>query len=178
MFKRLIVFCALALGSLAGVAQADCNAHAERPWSTARIVVDSLGPDCGHAVLVLTVRDKVGNVLWDSAHRTVDLMTFQEAPKFNAKTIAKELRNWVSVDDKMKDASKLADWPASVTEGVLPEKAEFPFRVAEGLDREGYLAMRKAKLPVVCFVTGMESQTCLVLNKDAVTEIGTQSFPG
>ena len=92
--------------------------------------------------------------------------------------MTKQLADWIAADDRLTDSSALPDWPEKVTDGVLPPAAEFPFRVEEGQDRESYLALRKAKLPILCFVAGMESQRCILLEKGGVVEIGTHSFPG
>jgi hypothetical protein len=60
-----------------------------------------------------------------------------------------------------------------------PGKAANPFYVDEGLSREDYLAMREARLPMLCFVAGMESETCLVLTKDGILQkIGSLPFAG
>jgi hypothetical protein len=159
-------------------ALANCVVHFQRSWSDSQIIAYSLGPDCARAVLVLTVRDKSGYAIWTSTHRTADLMTFQNMPKLTAKSMAGKLENWVAPDKRMTNSSDLPDWPQSASEGTLPPGAEFPFRVSESLDRRDYLALRKARLPILCLVTGMESQTCLIVDKNTVTEVGTQSFPG
>ncbi len=159
-------------------ARADCVAHFQRPWGASQINADSLGPDCAHAVLVLTIRDAGGNAIWTSTHRTADLMTFQNLPKLNTKSMVGELKQWVEADRRMASSANLPDWPQTASDGSLPPGAEFPFRVAERLDRKAYLALRNAKVPMMCFVSGMESQTCLVLDKESVTDVGTQSFPG
>ena len=161
-----------------GVAEADCAANTSRPWGEARLEVNSLGQKCSDAVLVLAVRDKAGAVLWAQAHVSKDLMTFQNLPKLSPKTMVKQLADWIAVDDRLADSAALPDWPPKVKDGVLPPGAEFPLRVDEGLDRDGYLALRKAKVPILCYVAGTESQRCIVLEKGGVVEIGTQSFPG
>jgi hypothetical protein len=105
-------------------------------------------------------------------------MTFQNLPKLSTQAMVEQLRSWIAPDKRLSSSANLPDWPQSANDGTLPPNAEFPFRVAEGLDRETYLKTRKTKLPLLCFVTGMESQTCLVLEGDTVTVMGTQSFPG
>ncbi|MEO6607969.1 MAG: hypothetical protein ABIN69_05825 [Aestuariivirga sp.] len=178
IYVRLMGLVVFLVGLSGHFAMANCVAHAERSWGKSRIIADSLGPDCAHAVLVLTVRDVRGNAIWTNVHRSSDLMTFQNIPKLNAKTIVSELVNWIALDSRMNTSANLPDWPQSEKDGSLPPGAEFPFRVSENLDRSAYLAVRKAGLPIFCFVSGMESQTCLVLDKGNVTEVGTQSFPG
>ncbi len=178
MHRVFASFILILLGFSAEHALADCQAQFERRWDKAHIIVNALGPDCGHAVLVLTVRDSKNNVLWTGVQRSVDLMNFQDSGKLNSKTMQAELGNWVAEDSHLPNSAALPDWPASVQDGTLPPKAEFPFRVTEGLARQDYLDLRKARLPILCFVGGMESQHCLVLDGEKVTEIGSQAFPG
>lgn len=168
----------LLLGFSAQGAIAQCQAQYERVWGKAHIYADALGADCGKSVLVLTVRDVKGNVLWASVHRSVDLLSFQDSGKLNAQSMKARLGEWVAEQQGRANSGALPDWPSSAKDGTLPPEAEFPFRVAEGMERKDYLLLRKAKLPVLCFVAGMESERCLVLNGSDVTEIGTQSFPG
>jgi hypothetical protein len=48
----------------------------------------------------------------------------------------------------------------------------------EGVDRDSYEQVRVAKVPVFCYVQGMESLACVVLKDGGMSKIGLQTFPG
>ena len=60
----------------------------------------------------------------------------------------------------------------------MPMSGEFPLYLEDGTTREDYAALRVKKLPMFCYVQGMESQACLALEDGGLRKIGAQSFPG
>ncbi len=149
-------------------AAAACSATAARAWvGGTTIEAFAHGPSCAKAVVTLVIRNKVGNPLFMQAHDTAFLMNFTLAPAANAKALGTTLKDWISGGGFMTSADKL------VVDG------EFPFMVDEGVDAATLAKYRKAKLPLFCYIQGMESGNCLVLDKEgAVVDIGVQSFPG
>jgi hypothetical protein len=75
----------------------------------------------------------------------------------------------------MATTKALPEWKAK---DDFPINGEFMFYVEEGIDRAAYDVIRKADLPMYCFVQGMESVACLVLQDGGLFKVGVQSFPG
>lgn len=158
---------------------ADCNEKASAPWrqSGKGIVAEasSRGVRCDKANISLVLRGADGKVLLSFASPADKVMTFVEVKtKAAMKTT---LASWLAEAMKqMPTSDKLPDWKEKQDQ---PSDGEFPFYVEQGVKRPAYLAIRKAKIPMFCFVQGMESLGCAVLGPDgAVKKLGTQSFPG
>lgn len=149
-------------------AEAACNASASRAWvGGTTIEAFAQGPTCEKAVVTLVIRNKAGNPLFMQVHDTAFLMNFTQAPAANAKALAATLKDWISGGGFMTSADKL------VVDG------EFPFTVDESVNTTTFAKYRKAKLPLFCYIQGMESGNCVVLDKDGVViDLGVQSFPG
>jgi hypothetical protein len=149
-------------------AYAACSASASRSWiSGLTIEAFAQGPSCAQAVATLVIRNNSGEALWAQAHVTSFLMNFTQPPATTGKALASTLKDWISGDGFMKSADKLV------------EGSEFPFTLDGGLNKDDFAKFRKAKAPLFCFIQGMESGTCLALDKDGgVVELGVQQFPG
>ncbi len=162
---QIVLFLGMTFPAHAG---ATCNATAARAWVVGTIIeAFAQGPTCEKAVVTLVIRNKEGDPLFTHAYDTANLMNFTQPPAVNAKALGATLKDWISGGGFMTAAHKL------VVDG------EFPFTVDEGVDAATFAKYRKAKLPLFCYIQGMESGNCLVLDRDgAVVDVGVQSFPG
>jgi hypothetical protein len=149
-------------------AAGNCSASASRAWlGGTTIEAFAQGPTCEKAVVTLVIRNMAGNPLFMQAHDTAFLMNFTQAPAANAKALGVTLKDWISGGGFMTSADRL------VLDG------EFPFTVNEGVGKATLAKYRKEKMPLFCYIQGMESGNCVVLDKDgAVVDLGVQSFPG
>jgi hypothetical protein len=138
------------------------------------VEASSAGPDCTHAVATIAVRDASGKVLWADAAPSEHLMTLAQAHDQPAMEHA--LAEWIHFDNHtLGTSSALPDWPQGA---ASPQNGEFPFYPEHDLDRDAYLALRAANVPLFCYVQGMESQACVALQNGAMTKAGVQAFPG
>jgi hypothetical protein len=162
-------------------ANAACNTQATHEWvidTQRKLSVEAIAeaPRCPKAVVLLVIRNEKGDPLWIEASKAKDVFTFAEAKPNGPLTMTAALQKWIAKDARLLQADILPAWKKVAD---APEKAKNPFYVDEGLSRADYLAMREAKLPMLCFVAGMESQTCLVLTKDgSLQKIGSWPFAG
>jgi hypothetical protein len=144
------------------------------PQATYQVEASSAGPDCAHAVATIAVRDASGKVLWVDASPSENLMTLAQAHDLPA--MQRALAEWIdSNNHTIATSSALPDWPQSAD---APQNGEFPFYQEHDLNRDAYLALRTANVPVFCYVQGMESEACVALQDGAMTKIGVQTFPG
>jgi hypothetical protein len=152
--------------------QTGCAESASRVWETFRVEASSSGASCARAVLTLVVRGRDGAALWVDSAPGAQLMTFA-----NVKTrseMAKALGEWLDQSPSFDNTAELLPW----NEGAEQPSGEFPFYPDQSVDRTYYEGLRAAKLPMFCYVQGMESLACIVLKDGRVTKIGVQSFPG
>lgn len=163
----------------AGAADAGrCDARAGAEWRAGgnafTIEATSSGPDCARAVATIVIRNARDAPVYAETHFTGHVMTLAYAE--TAKAMQEALADWIDASrPAFESSAALPDWPEGA-EG--PEEGEFPFYVAEGFDRELYLALRRRAAPVYCYVQGMESLHCLAEEDGALTSIGVQLFPG
>lgn len=156
-----------------------CDAVATSPWAPEgggafAVEAASFGPDCARAVATLVVRDAQGKVIWSEAYPAESVMVL--APAQTPDAMQSALADWVnSSNHTIATTSALPDWPAGA---AMPVSGEFPFYPEQGWDRDTYLALREADVPVLCYVQGMESQACLALQSGILAKIGVQTFPG
>jgi hypothetical protein len=170
---------AMAMAPLA-CAGTPCSARASQIWtaSSQKLTVESLadGPSCAQAVVVIVVRNSKGNALWVESSKASDIMIFSQGQAANTRSMAAVLKQWVTSDTRLQQTSALPEWKKGADQ---PVAGEFPFYTSEGVSQDDYTQMRQAKLPMFCYVAGMESEACLVLAKDGtIVKIGSQSFPG
>jgi hypothetical protein len=156
-----------------------CSAAAARIWTTAggrsyRTEAFSNGGKCASAVVTIAVSGQDGTVLWTDAAPGAHVMTFAGVKTLDE--MAKALGDWLSQDHMFKTS---ADFPPWAPGDEVPKSGEFPFYPEAGVDRETYEQIRAQKLPVFCFVQGMESLACLTVTADGqIEKAGVQLFPG
>ena len=169
----------LASAQTSPAAAGNCAQSASRPWAPVkgrafRAEAFSNGPTCSLAVVTLVVRAPDGKVLWVDAAQTDQLMTFVEAK--SRKQMARALGEWLFQSHGFKSTADLPEWKKGAD---APASGEFPFYPEAGVDRETYEQIRAQRLPVFCYVQGMESLSCVALAKDGgMTKVGVQTFPG
>jgi hypothetical protein len=182
----LLAISALALTSLPSFASGRCDARVSQVWNadaTHKFTLEAVssGPNCAKAVVVLVVRDIKGEVQWTMVRLAKYVATFGSEQTRNGKDMPAALTDWLDIglQSKQKTMAELPDWKKAADGPADDPPSEFPFTVSDELNRETYLAWRKAKLPFLCFVQGMESLICItVTDQGNVAEVGIQSFPG
>jgi hypothetical protein len=167
-------------------ASAACSHSVSKPWASAKkygLVLNaySVGEKCGSTAVVLSVTSRSGETLWVSAYTADTVAVFARDGARSEKGLKAALKDWITIgqESKMKRVSDLPDWLAGAS-GVLPPGAEFGYVPdEETLSREFYLEQRNAGAPLFCFVTGMESETCIIAtDAKSVTAFGGTRFPG
>ena len=123
--------------------------------------------------MVLTVRGSDGKPLWVDARVGQFVMLF--AGVKNVGAIKTALGDWIRQNHQLKTAASLPSWPPGAQQ---PASGEFPFLPDEAVARDFYESARRAKLPLFCYVQGMESMACVVLKDGGMTKLGVQLFPG
>jgi hypothetical protein len=171
---------------LAQSASSACNHSVSKPWASAKkygLVLNaySVGEKCGSTAVVLSVTSRSGETLWVSAYTADTVAVFARDGARSEKGLNAALKDWITIgqESKMKRVSDLPDWLAGAS-GVLSQGAEFGYVPdEETLSREFYLEQRNAGAPLFCFVTGMESETCIIAtDAKSVTAFGGTRFPG
>jgi len=130
----------------------------------------ALGPDCDHAVIVLTFRAADGRAL----HAYADAQPWFDASIDTSTGITREqmttfLSAWATVTPET--AQKLPDWKAG--RDVLQSEDAMGYYVSSPLDREVYTDLRKRNVPIACYAVGREGQKCIAFDptNNAVLDI-------
>jgi hypothetical protein len=179
---RILIIAAVA--ALAACSQAEeaetmsagCDARGVSQWAageaTYSVEAASFGPDCARAVATIVIRDGSGVPVYSEAHLAAHVMPLAHVT--DAVAMQTALAEWTNPGQRQTSAG-LPQWPANAES---PATGEFPFYPHEGIDRAQYEGIRARNLPVICYVQGMESLNCLVLEDGGLTSIGLQTFPG
>lgn len=174
-------------GILAGMANAasGCSAQASRSWpanAQQHVIVEaiSVGPDCAKAAILLTVRGPTGELLWTDVNNAEILMYIDGLEEMNVKVMTSSLKKWIAEDGRKQHTDALPDWPQgadglSLVQQSSDDVESEPF--ASEINRDFYLKLRKAKLPLLCYQVGFETLTCIALTAEGkIQMIGSQSF--
>ncbi len=164
--------------SIEAAGSSGCGSAASKVWlpvrnGAFRTEAFSVGPSCPLAVVTLVIRAPDGAPLWADAMPASNVMTFSRVRGIGSMSAA--LREWLSQNHLFRTSFDLPVWTKG--EGA-PKAGEFPFYPDEAVDHEYYERVRAERLPVFCYVQGMESLACIVLKDGAMMKIGLQSFPG
>lgn len=179
MFSAIVIAAAIGLASaVPAQAAAGCDVSVGSVWTppgqrALRAEAVSHGPRCDKAIVVVTVRGADGTPLWVDARVGQFVMLF--AGVKNTKAMKAALGEWILQNHQLKTAASLPAWPPGASQ---PASGEFPFMPDEAVDRDYYEAARRAKLPLFCYVQGMESMACVVLKDGGMMKLGVQLFPG
>ncbi|MBI1186819.1 MAG: hypothetical protein GC206_05715 [Alphaproteobacteria bacterium] len=165
----------------AGLLAAGCRAEAAQTWRPLgtgdpfTINAVARGPSCPQATAILTVRNPQGDVVWTESYAVAQVMTLADSHQ-NSPELAQAMAAWIDPNTiNLKLTRDLPDWPEGAE---APMAGEFPFYPETFVDRTEYLRMRNTLFPIYCYVQGMESIACLVLEHGRLTKIGVQTFPG
>ena len=154
-----------------------CTARHAETWTAAgqayTIEAFAEGPKCEQAVAALVIRGPDGTPVWSSVFEAANVMVLAGMPDQAA--FRQAIADWIKPDAERPTSASLPEWKAGADGPVL---GDFAFYPEDGIDRDAYEAIRKANLPMVSFVQGMESVACLVLQDGAFVKVGAQSFPG
>jgi len=178
MFRRMIGIAALALAGSVATAHADCGGLAHTAWVkgvTAEAM--SQGPTCANAIVTVVLRDSNGKPLWVDSRIGAQVMLFADVSDLKKMNAA--LKDWIDQSrSQLARTDKLPDWPKGADAPKSGDGGEFPFYPEGEIDREAYMKLRAAKLPMFCYVQGMESLACVALAPEGATKVGLQTFPG
>jgi hypothetical protein len=192
MSNLAIKFCNRALAYavailLLSVSQAQANcAEAERTsWPPGKKLGLSLeayavGTVCDKAAIVLLVTNKDREVVYSFVGYAKEMAWFQEGVG-DGPAMKLGLKNWLvsASSGPEKSTADLPDWKDGAEAPSREGDGEFGFYANEGVDRSYYLEKRKLDLPMLCFVSGVESTTCLIAaSKNSIIKIGGFTFPG
>ncbi len=181
--KRMILtgLATALLAAPSALAAERCGGTASAAWDAAgkgwMIEAMADGPTCDQAVATMVIRNATGEPVFNTSQ--VANQTMLLAGKTNAKELGDGLKEWIDPKgSNITTSDALPEWKKGA-EAPGEAGAEFPFYPDEGMTQEAYEAIRATKAPTFCYVQGMESLNCLVLDKDGVlTSAGVQSFPG
>ena len=169
-----------ALLSAPGALAADrCAVAVDSAWKEAGISVEVFtnGVTCDKAWAAIGMRNAAGEPVFWQAY-AVD-QNAALAGQTDVAGMEKALKDWIDpTNAAFQTTADLPEWKEGAD---MPMSGEFPFYPEDGIDRENYQRIRALKAPVFCFVTGMESMTCLYPDKDSggmLFTVGAQSFPG
>ena len=169
------------LAAPAALAADRCNAAAAYDWASAGkgVTVEAFasGATCDKTVAVFVIRDAEGTAQVWEAYPTEQNAAL--AGKTTAAETEAALKAWIDQSTSIfKTTADLPEWKEGAD---APVSGEFPFYVEEGIDRENYTRIRKLAAPIFCYVSGMESMSCLYKDSDSgglIFKVGAQSFPG
>lgn len=173
-----LLFCSSSVLAAPPVQAPGCDVAVSVPWSPVRQLTFKAeafahGARCDKAVVMLVVRGADGAPLWTDSRVGAFVMPFAGVKTKGDMQAA--LAGWIRQDHQFKSTAKLPPWPAGADQ---PASGEFAFLPDEGVDRVTYEAARAARLPVFCYVQGMESMACVVWKDGGMTKLGVQLFPG
>ena len=150
-----------------------CPATANATWESLQIEATTSGADCEQAEARIVIRNG-GEQVWNETYPVSQNMALAGAA--DPEEMQRRLNEWINPPGAASDSTgDLPEWEANAAN---PMSGEFPFYVEEGVDRAAYEAVRGRDAPMFCYIQGMESAACLVLDNGRLTKIGVQSFPG
>lgn len=130
--------------------------------------VRSRGDDCATATVSIALRGPTMRVLWRENFLTEDLAGFQAA--VDARSMRSVLVRWITSGGSTRQtARQLPPWPN------LDARR---FAVDEEINQAEYESVRRADVPIFCYVAGLDRRRCVALvdeGRDVVT-MGFQLF--
>lgn len=183
LFAAAVVLAAFAAPSAAVAADAKgCTVSSAidfKPGGKAwQVEAVSFGPDCKRAVILLVMRQEGGlsvftNVMSTDGIHFIDLEA--DKPETMKKALAALLDQSGS---NLQSTADLKPWKAGAE---APEPSgEFDFYPHADMNQEWYEELRAKKLPLFCYVPGLESLHCVAVDPsvDQAIPMGAQAFPG
>ncbi len=135
----------------------DCNATADAPWHSAgdlyAVHVETRGPSCGEASLLLTLTGPDGTVLYRLETGAAAIRTLYGVP--GAREMQAELESLIDQrHPKPQRSGELPVWPR---DDLRPDGFE------PAIDRAAYEAARADDLALFCHAYAPRTQTCVLL---------------
>ncbi len=143
------------------------------PFQSFRLEAFSNGPSCRKALVVFVIRNLERQILHTQAYQAAQLATFGVVRTRDDMNLA--LADWTGPGKRENDHDLLTDWPIGANK---PIAREFGLIIDPSITRAHYLAIKANRTPYVCYVQGMESMKCLVLQRGVLKPFGIQRFPG
>ncbi|MFO1032579.1 MAG: hypothetical protein U1E15_00200 [Hyphomicrobiales bacterium] len=174
------------LGLSAGQAAAACTASATVPWTASgkqglKLTASAVGASCASPVVVLSVLDAAGKPVWTTARIGENVALFADASARTPKALPGALKEWLTtgLSTSPKSSGDLPPWRAGQENPLQKKGEEFGYFAGSDMSESYYEEQRKAKLPVFCFVQGLESESCIMAGPNAsILEFGGRTFPG
>jgi hypothetical protein len=154
-------------------AENNCPASASGTWEGMQVEASASGADCAGAQATITIRNGTQE-MWSETYPANQVMVLAGAE--SVQDLQRRLNEWVNPPGAARDST--GDLPVWAAGAQHPMSGEFPFYTEENVNRARYETIRGRDAPMFCYVQGMESEACLVLENGRVTKIGVQSFPG
>ena len=161
----------IALAALALAQNAECGLSSEMVWSGdpaagLHVRAQSHCDGKGAVEVSLTFTNADGEVLDRQTYvkDQVMLLAWSGGAAFQG-----ALDDWLDHMNRPRPTSELPG---------LCEPSEFPFLRDENLSEADYEALRAGNRNMLCYVQGMESERCLILEDGALVDVGIQIFPG
>ncbi len=184
--RHLFIAAAVAAAFAAPAASAEapakgCHAHGAVDFKvgakTWRAEAISEGPDCLKAVILLTLRTDEGFAVFSDV-LAPDGIHFVEVDAADPKTMEKGLAALIAQEGALQTTADLKPWKKG--EEAPEPSGEFPFYPDQDMNQEWYEELRAKKLPMFCYVPGLESLKCVALDPETsnAVAIGMQAFPG
>ncbi|MEJ0060017.1 MAG: hypothetical protein WDM79_10765 [Terricaulis sp.] len=175
-----VALCACGAPTTTTEVAAGCETTATNSWTPAggasayTLTATAEGADCASANATFTITDAAGTAVWTETFPANQVMFLAHVTTPAEMTEA--LAEWVNPNSS--PFSTTADLPAWPVGADAPTHDEFPFYPEEGAQQDTYEGLRARAVPVICYVQGMESSSCLALENGQFNRIGLQSFPG
>jgi hypothetical protein len=160
-----------------------CTVSAAAPWlipakgntprTQLRVEAFANGPTCAKAVAVYVIRAPDGTVLHQESYIAENNAVTSEGT--TPAQMRAALVRWTSFRNNDSFYDRLPNW---VQNADGPEQREFGFIPDESLSRTDYLAIKAVRPPSICYVSGIESLTCLIYRGGRLEPFGVQPFPG
>jgi hypothetical protein len=160
-----------------------CTVSAATPWlipakgttprTQLRAEAFANGPTCAKAIAVFVIRAPDGTVLHQESYIAENNAVTSEGA--TPATMRAALVRWTSYRNNDSFYDRLPNW-AQNADG--PEQREFGFIPDESQSRAEYLAIKAARPPSICYVSGIESLVCLIYRNGRLETFGVQPFPG
>lgn len=157
-----------------------CGAFVRTPWTVTSFgAIDAEAHAkgrCDNAAVSLALRDGQGRVYWSDSFASAQLFGFEDV--INPDEMRESLREWITPPDTFASTADLPRWRRGQATPV--RNGEFPFIPHQAINRRAYNRIRRADLPMFCYVQGLESVFCVALSGDetGVIALGSQTFPG
>ena len=167
-------------------AQAACDVAQRETWQKSgalklQVEAHAFGPHCRNPIVALAVFNAGGDAIWSTSRIAQHVALLGDEHTNQGRDMKNALGEWLknAFDTSPDTTADLPAWLKGADQPARPEGEEFGFFAGQDVDQTTYAAWRKDKLPIFCFVSGMESMACIIADKSGdIHEIGGFTFPG